>query len=106
MFGMGKKIDAMEITTEVDNGSAILVDVRRDDEWNASHATGAVHLPIDRIMGGELPTQDTSKKLYLYCGSGGRAGRATHFLKSQGFEAKNLGGLTSWKRAGGSVEYT
>jgi rhodanese-related sulfurtransferase len=104
MFGMGKKIDAAEIAEEMKDGKAILVDVRGNDEWQSGHAKGAMHLSVDRIMGGELPTEDTGTKLYLYCASGGRAGMAAHYLKSKGFTVDNLGGLSSWRSAGGQVE--
>lgn len=104
MFGMGKKIDAAEITKEMQDGKALLVDVRGDDEWNGGHAKDAMHLSVDRIMQGELPTRDTSTKLYLYCASGGRAGMAANYLKDKGFDVENLGGLSGWRRAGGKVE--
>lgn len=104
MFGMGKKVNADEITKDLNAGSALLVDVRRDDEWNSGHAKGAIHLSVDRIMNGELPIKDTSKKLYLYCASGGRAGTAANYLKNKGFQTENIGGLSSWRNSGGSVE--
>lgn len=104
MFGMGKKIDAAGITKEMQDGKALLVDVRGDDEWDGSHAKGAMHLSVDRIMQGELPTKDTGTKLYLYCASGGRAGMAANYLKGKGFEVENLGGLGGWRSAGGKVE--
>lgn len=104
MFGMGKKVDAAEITKEMQEGKALLVDVRGDDEWDNSHAKGAVHLSVDRIMSGETPTKDTSKKLYLYCASGGRASMAASKLKSAGYTVENLGGLSGWKSAGGATE--
>lgn len=104
MFGMGKKVNADEITKDLNAGSALLVDVRGDDEWNSGHAKGAMHLSVDRIRNGELPTKDTSKKLYLYCASGGRAGIAANYLKNKGFQTENIGGLSSWRNSGGSVE--
>ena len=104
MLGMGKKIDVAEITQEMNNGTAVMVDVRGDDEWNGGHAKGAIHLSVDRIMQGELPTRDTGSKVYLYCASGGRASRAANYLKGKGFQVENLGGLSSWRSAGGSVE--
>jgi rhodanese-related sulfurtransferase len=104
MFGIGKKIDVSEITEEIKDGKALLVDVRGDDEWNGGHAKDAMHLSVDRIMHGELPSNDTGIKLYLYCASGGRAGMAAHYLKSKGFVVDNLGGLSSWRSAGGQVE--
>lgn len=104
MLGFGKKIDAAEITKEMDEGNAYLVDVRGNDEWDGLHAKGALHLSVDRIMNGEVPIKDKSKKLYLYCASGGRASMAAMKLKSSGYIVENLGGLSSWKSAGGATE--
>lgn len=104
MFGFGKKFDAQEIAKEVRDHKALLIDVRGNDEWDGGHAKEALHLSVDHIMQGELPTKDKSKKIYLYCASGGRAGMAANYLKSKGFQAENLGGLSSWKSSGGSVE--
>lgn len=86
------------------DGKALLVDVRGDDEWNGGHAKDAMHLSVDRIMQGELPTKDIGTKLYLYCASGGRAGMAADYLKGKGFQTENIGGLGSWRNSGGSVE--
>lgn len=103
MFGMGKKVDVTEITKELNEGKALLVDVRGNSEWNAGHAKGALHLPVDQIMSGALPTKDTATKLYLYCASGGRARMAAGVLKGKGYDVENLGGLSSWRNAGGSL---
>lgn len=104
MFGFGKKIDVETINKEIGEGSAVLVDVRNDNEWEAGHAKGAMHLSVDRILNGEAPTTDTSKKVYLYCASGGRSGMATSYLQGKGYDAENIGGLSSWRGAGGEVE--
>lgn len=104
MFGFGKKIDVNEITSEMKENKAYLIDVRGNEEWDESHAEGALHLSVDRIMNGEIPTKDTSKKLYLYCASGGRASMAASKLKADGYTVENLGGLSSWKSAGGTTE--
>lgn len=104
MFGFGKKIDVQVITKEMNNGEAYLVDVRGDDEWDVLHAKGALHLSVDRIMRGEVPTKDTSKIVYLYCASGGRASMAARQLQVSGYTVENLGGLSSWKSAGGATE--
>lgn len=104
MLGMGKKVDATVITSEVNTGKAILVDVRGNDEWESGHAKGAPHLSIDRIARGELPTKDLSKTVYVYCASGGRASVAASDLNKKGFTVENIGGLSSWRSAGGEVE--
>ena len=104
MFGANPSIDVDTIKKEVDAGKALLVDVRSDGEYSASHARGAVHLDVDRIMQGETPTKNTDMKLYLYCASGGRSGMAQRILQNGGFDAENIGGLIHWQTAGGNVE--
>lgn len=104
MLGFGKKIDIDAITAELKEGKAYLVDVRGNDEWSSLHAKDALHLSVDRIMNGEVPTKDKSKKLYLYCASGGRASMAASKLKASGYSVENLGGLSSWKSAGGATK--
>lgn len=104
MFGSGPSIDVDAIQKEIDAGKALLVDVRSDSEYGTSHARSAVNLDVDRIMQGETPTKNTNMKLYLYCASGGRSGVAQRILQNGGFEAENIGGLSHWQTAGGSIE--
>jgi rhodanese-related sulfurtransferase len=104
MFGYGPKIDVAKISGEVESGEALLLDVRGRDEWSSAHATGALHFPLDSISSGRIPTADKSIKLYLYCASGGRSGMASQILKNKGFQVENIGGLSSWKSAGGKTE--
>lgn len=104
MFGFGKMIDVKEITSELKENTAQLVDVRGNEEWDESHAEGALHLSVERILNGEVPTRDKSKKIYLYCASGGRASMAASRLRASGYVVENLGGLRDWKTAGGTTE--
>lgn len=88
---------------EVDAGDAILLDVRRDSEWEAGHAQPAIHFNSERLLNqGELPELDKKTKIYTYCQGGGRAGRVKTALKNHGFkQVENLGGLKDWYSAGG-----
>lgn len=89
----------------VNSGQANLVDLRRDEEWEAGHAKPAVHLNSQRMKAGEVPDLDKAKAVYLYCRGGGRAGRMKLVLENKGFtDVHNLGGLTDWHPAGGAVE--
>jgi hydroxyacylglutathione hydrolase len=60
----------------------VVLDVRRDSEWDASHIDGAVHIPLhdlpDRI--GELP----GGELWVHCQAGYRASVAASFLDAAG----------------------
>jgi rhodanese-related sulfurtransferase len=81
---------------EVVSGSAQLLDVRTPEEWDEGHAEHAVHISIDDLLQGKTEPLDPTKKIYVYCQAGGRAGRATAYLQQQGFEAENVGGLSTW----------
>lgn len=89
----------------INAGAANLIDVRTNGEWAEVHAKPAVHFDSQRIAAGEIPDLDKTKPVYLYCRSGGRAGRAKLVLENKGFrEVHNLGGLLDWHQAGGEVE--
>jgi len=45
-FGKTTLADALAL---VESGKAVLVDVRRDEEWNESHFESATHIPLDKI---------------------------------------------------------
>ncbi|WP_336854302.1 rhodanese-like domain-containing protein [Sinomonas albida] len=77
-----------------------LLDVREDYEWEAGHAQGALHIPMD-----QLPTRlselDPDVDLLVVCRTGGRSARATSWLVDQGYSAMNvLGGMDAWLEAG------
>lgn len=80
-----------------------LIDVREDNEWDAGHATGAVHLSkgvIEREIEKAAPRKDA--KLVLYCGGGSRSALATDSLMKMGYtNAFSLvGGLGAYTKAG------
>ena len=74
---------------EKESGSAVVVDVRRDDEWVSGHAKGAIHIPIDDLMGriDELPKD---KKLLFICAAGARSGLACEIASAMEFPSENL----------------
>ena len=63
-----------------------LVDVREDQEWEAAHAAGAIHLSkgtIERDIEKTFPDKNT--KLVLYCGGGYRSALATDNVQKMGY---------------------
>ena len=69
-----------------ENKDAKLIDVREDNEWNAAHAAGAIHLGkgiIERDIERTVPDKDT--ELILYCGGGYRSALATDALQKMGY---------------------
>jgi rhodanese-related sulfurtransferase len=78
---------AQILTAEKD--SVAVVDVRRDDEWVSGHVTGAIHIPIDDLLGriDELPKD---KKLLFICAAGVRSGLGCEMSAAMGFSSENL----------------
>jgi rhodanese-related sulfurtransferase len=79
---------------------ALLLDVRENDEWDAGHVSGAVHIPLGQLVErvDELPDD---RQVVVVCRSGARSARAAAFLGSSGFDAINLaGGMHAWAAAG------
>ena len=86
---------------------AIIVDVREDDEWQAEHIKGAIHIPLN-----ELEQRLTELKSYkntqiiTQCRSGKRSAQAATVLQAAGFDkVYNMeGGLMEWEKQGLKVE--
>ena len=89
------------------NPDAKLIDVREDNEWDAAHAAGAVHLGkgiIERDIETAVPDKDT--ELILYCGGGYRSALAADSLQRMGYTNvfSMAGGWRAWQEAGGEIE--
>lgn|SRR5574343_457587 len=96
--------EVINILSEVEQGKAIILDVRRDDEWAEGHIDGATHFDLEKIQNGELPNVPKNTIIYTHCRSGGRATQAGEILKKKGFEnIVCLGGYNDWKEAGGPI---
>ena len=73
---------------------AVLLDVRTPEEYRSGHVPGARNLPLDRLGELDLPKD---RPVFAYCLSGARSAQACGWLKRQGYEATNLGGIGSYR---------
>ena len=75
----------------------IIVDVRTVQEWNTGHLESAIHIEWQDILTiSDIATKD--KKIYLYCRSGNRSGKATKILNdAEYFQAINAGSISKAK---------
>lgn len=87
--------------------SDFLLDVREDDEWQAGHAEGALHIPMSQFVAryGEFtqaaPQDD---RVFVICRSGGRSAQVAMYLVQQGIDAVNVdGGMQVWAAEGRAV---
>lgn len=73
-----------------------LVDCREPYEWEAGRVEGAVHVPLNDIMAGDVDV-DRSKPVVVICRSGNRSELAAMMFQARGYEAHNLeGGMEAW----------
>lgn len=92
------------VTVDQVPDDAVLLDVREQDEWDAGHAPGAVHVPLGDVPArlDEIPSTDTS--LAVVCRAGGRSARAVQWLVQQGYDVVTVdGGMKAWSAAGKPV---
>ena len=99
MTGSYRQIDqetAKQMMT-IDDGH-VVVDVRRQDEYDAGHIPGAILIPNESI-GCDSPEllPDYDQVILIYCRSGNRSKQAAQKLASMGY--KNIyefGGINTW----------
>lgn len=83
------------------------IDVREDNEWNAAHLPGAIHLGrgiIERDIEKTIP--DHNAEIVLYCGGGYRSALAADNLQKMGYTnvISMDGGFRVWKESGYAIE--
>jgi molybdopterin/thiamine biosynthesis adenylyltransferase/rhodanese-related sulfurtransferase len=84
-------------------GSATIVDVREDSEWEQGHLPGAAHVSksyVEQQIEGVAPNRDAP--VILYCAAGIRSLFAAQTLADMGYTdvASMSGGFQAWKGAG------
>ncbi|MCA9062250.1 MAG: c-type cytochrome [Planctomycetaceae bacterium] len=84
-----------DVKERVAKGSAVLVDVREQEEWDAGHLADAVLVPLSAVRDGMVPESFTSrlpkgKPVYVHCRSGRRVLQFRQALKGQGYDIRPL----------------
>jgi rhodanese-related sulfurtransferase len=81
--------------------SVQLLDVREPFEWNEGRIEGAVHIPLQRLLDGEMAALDPSKPVVIYCRTANRSEVARLMLQARGFDAEVMaGGSEAWVAEG------
>src|SRR5262245_53173628 len=81
------------------NKGALVIDVRKPEEYESGHIVNARNVPLDRVQNGETVHKQKAKVLLAVCADGSSAGRAAGHLRKAGYEnAFSLkGGLAGWR---------
>lgn len=81
------------------NKGALVIDVRKPEEFEQGHIVNARNIPLERVEQGEEVAKKRNKILLAVCADGSRSGRAANRLRKAGYEnAFSLkGGLAGWR---------
>ena len=97
----GYKQVSMEEGLELmkEDSGYILLDVRRDDEFEEGHIPGAINIPNESIGTEEIAElPDKNQTIYVYCRSGNRSKQASQKLVDLGY--------TNVIEFGGIIDYS
>ena len=97
------EVDTAELATAL-AGGAVLVDVRRADEYEVVHVPGAVLIPLPELgqRTGEVPS---GQRVYVICATGARSLAAAEALNRAGWDTVSVaGGTKAWAQEGRPVE--
>ncbi len=88
------------------NPKVVLMDVREDSEWNAGHASEAIHLGkgiLERDLEKMFP--DVNTEIIIYCGGGYRSALACDAAQKMGYRSVHslIGGYKAMKESGWPV---
>ena len=86
------KDSLVTVKKNVEEGKAVLVDVREKREWDDGHVEGALLLPLSELqknaeLGAKLPKD---KIIYTHCVVGKRCVTAGNILEKMGYEVRPI----------------
>ncbi len=83
-----------------------IIDVRDRDEFNHSHITGAISIPVDSLIDTAAQCFEVTRDLYIYSNTDDEATAVAEQLRVAGFSRVAIvrGGVAAWKAAGFPVE--
>ena len=90
--------EAKQIFNSDPDGSYIILDVRRADEYAQGHIPGAINVANESI-GDKSPAElpDKNQIIYVYCRSGNRSKQASEKLAALGYtNIIEFGGIIDW----------
>ena len=91
------QITQEEAASLMENENAVIVDVRRPDEFAAGHIPGAICIPNESIGESVPELPDYTQMILVYCRSGRRSKEASQKLAELGYtQVYEFGGILDW----------
>lgn len=103
-----KSITKEELKDKLENGGVKLIEVLKEEEFNKSHITGAINIPLDRIGTEAKQKFNENDEIVVYCSDNECTASPTAAKKLESLGFNNVyhyeGGKKEWKEAGLSME--
>ena len=105
MSGQTKRlgdVDPVTLRRWLDEGRAVLIDVREEPEYAAERIPEATLIPLSTFADHIPAAEGPEKTVVFHCRTGNRTGKAAELLCRSGFdEVFHLaGGIEAWRQAG------
>jgi len=100
------RLTVEEAKEKLDNGEAVMVDVREPGEYAEIHATGVKLVPVNSVIAKIADIREFAggKEVLFICATGARSALAAEFAVAGGLEEVGLynveGGTKAWAQAG------
>lgn len=105
-LGNSHEVSIDDVKQAQQDKSIAIIDVRMPDEYKEGHLKGSTLIPLPELEHRLSEIPDKSQKLFLYCRSGGRSGRAAAILRQLGYtNAFSMsGGILAWESKNYPIE--
>ena len=97
-----RQVIPMEATRLINHENAVIIDIRKKDEFDNGHILNARHIPVAEMEERKKDLQKYKQSaVILYCNNGSESTRTARALTHDGFEKLFClkGGLHSWRNA-------
>lgn len=78
---------------------SLLLDVRTESEFSNGHIASAINIPLPELNYRVDEIKKAKKSVIVYCASGMRSASATRFLRQNGIDALNGGGMAKVRKS-------
>ena len=95
----GKKISCQTLISMSNQNSALIIDIRDSESFNAGHITASKNIPQNELTRRINEITNIDKSIILVCDMGNISPNAGEALKKEGFEDIYLlkGGINQWR---------
>ena len=96
----GKKLSPQQVTAKINNENAVILDIRKRDEFNTGHLPDAINIAFENLESRKEELEKyKDRPIIVICKTGTTAGSAGALLTKAGFANvfRMSGGILDWQ---------